>query len=121
VGLLLPQRCKYIDDNSDNYVVSGIADEWYFHKLHMLCYPLKRLLTKNLGSVAGGSLFSGLFYIPSLVISLLAPETDCTACNFFDLTRSDVYAYIYLTGNSYCPSSRQMQYLCLRSRICRQN
>jgi hypothetical protein len=100
-------------------VISGIADEWYFHKLNMMCYPFKRLFAKNLGSVVGGSLFSGFFYLPALLVSLFAPSVDCTVCNFFDLARSDVYAYIYLTGNSYCPSSRQAQYLCKRSRICR--
>ena len=100
-------------------MISGIADEWYFHKMHLFCYPLKRLFTKNFGSVVGGSLLSGLFYIPSLLVSFLAPQIDSTVCNFFDLPRSDVYAYIYLTGNSYCPSSRQAQYLCLRSRICK--
>jgi hypothetical protein len=102
-------------------VISGIADEWYFHKLDMLCYPLKRLFAKNLGSVVGGSLLTGLLYLPALLVSFLAPNVDCALCNFFDLARTDVYAYIYLTGNSYCPSSRQTQYLCRRSRICRGN
>lgn len=85
----------------------------------MLCYPIKRLFTKNLGSVVGGSFLTAFFYIPELIISFLTPGKDCCFCNFFDMARSDAYAYIYLTGNSYCPSSRQTQYLCLRSRICR--
>lgn len=101
--------------------MSGIACEWYFHKLGMLCYPLRRLVCKNIGSVIGGSLLTGFFYLPALVISFLAPDMDCAVCNLFDLARSDVYSYIYLTGNSYCPSSRQTQYLCRRSRTCREN
>lgn len=87
----------------------------------MCCYPLKRLMTKNLGSVASGSLILGLFYLPSLIISFLCPQVNCCCCNICDLTRTDVYSYIYLTGNSYCPSSRQTSYLCQRSKICRQN
>lgn len=104
-----------------NYVMSGIADEWYFHKIDTLCYPLRRFFLKNIGSVVGGSLLTGFFYLPALILSFLAPNADCTLCNLFDLARSDVYSYIYLTGNSYCPSSRQVQYLCRRSRICREN
>jgi len=71
--------------------------------------------------VVGGAFLSGFFYLPSLIISFLMSNEDCCICNLFDLTRSDVYAYIYLTGNSFCASSRQSQYLCYRSRICREN
>jgi hypothetical protein len=78
-------------------------------------------MKKNIGSIASGSLLSGLFYIPSLIISFLCPEVDCCFFNLFDLTRTDAYSYIYLTGNSYCPSSRQTRYLCQRSKICREN
>lgn len=104
-----------------NYTVSGIGSEWYFHKLGMCCYPLKRLFCKNLGSVAGGSFLTAFFYLPGLVVSFLAERVDSCVCNCLDLARGDAYTYIYLTGNSYCPSVRQVQYLCARSRICREN
>lgn len=64
---------------------------------------------------------SSIFFIPSLLVSFFFPSSDFCLCNFFDLTRSDSYAYIYLTGNSYCPSSRHAQYLCHRSAICKAN
>jgi hypothetical protein len=42
----------------------------------IFCWPLKRLFTKNFGSVVGGSLFTGFFYIPALIISFLASRVD---------------------------------------------
>ena len=99
-----------------------MACNWYFQKEEAgCCQPFKWLMCRNIGSVIGGSLLSALFYFPNLLISFLCPQSDCCFCNFFDLARSDVYAYIYLTGNSYCPSSRHAQYLSHRSEICRQN
>ena len=82
---------------------------------------MRRLFFKNLGSVAGGSFLSSLFFLPSLFFSILTPGVSCCLCDVLDLARSDVYTWIYLTGNSYCGSSRQTQYLCNRSKICRHN
>jgi hypothetical protein len=79
----------------------------------------KKCLRFNFGSVAGGSFINGFFYFPSLIINLICPRIDFFLCNIFDLVRSDSYSYIGLTGNSYCPSVRQCQYLCYRSNICR--
>lgn len=64
---------------------------------------------------------SGFFYYLSLIVDLFFPKIDFCFCNFFDLIRTEAYSYIYLTGNSYCPSVRQVQYLCARSRVCREN
>lgn len=121
MGPFLLPRHVYFPLYIVNYIISGLSCEWYFRNDATWYTPVKRLFTKNIGSIAGGSFLSSLFFIPSLLISFLFPTTDCCLCNFFDLTRSDVYAWIYLSGNSYCPSSRQTQYLCNRSAICRAN
>lgn len=71
--------------------------------------------------MAGGSFLSSLFFLPSLFFSILTPKAECFICNWLDLARSDVYTWIYLSGNSYCGSSRQTQYLCNRSATCRAN
>lgn len=121
VGFVLFQRLLYFYDNLVNYLVSGLSCEWYFGHPTSWYTPVKRLFCKNLGSVAGGSFLSSLFFLPSLFFSIIAPKSDWCLCNFFDLTRSDVYTWIYLSGNSYCNSSRQTQYLCNRSATCRSN
>lgn len=66
-------------------------------------------------------MINGFFYLPSLLINLFFPRVDFFCCNLFDLVRTDAYSYIGLTGNSYCPSVRQTQYLCYRSSVCREN
>lgn len=82
---------------------------------------MKRLFTKNLGSLAGGSFLGSLFFIPSMLISIFCARVDSCCCNFFDLAREDAYTWIYLSGNSFCPSSRECQYLSRRSSICKMN
>jgi hypothetical protein len=106
---------------SDNYIISGLSCEWYFKRETTWYTPVRRLFCRNIGSVASGSLLSSILFIPSLLVSFFFPSSDCCLCNFFDLTRSDSYAYIYLTGNSFCPSSRHAQYLCHRSAISKAN
>ena len=76
---------------------------------------MKRLCAKNLGSVVGGSFLNAFLYIPGLIVNLFCDDVDFCFCNLFDMTRGDAYAYIYLTGTSYCNSCRQCQYLCYRS------
>lgn len=56
-----------------------------------------------------------------MFINLCCNNTDSLCCNLFDLPREDSYPYVYMTSTSYCPSVRQVQYLCKRSRICRGN
>ena len=74
-----------------------------------------------MGSVAGGSFLSCLFFLPALFFSIIKANIQCFLCDCLDLARSDVYSWIYLSGNSYCGSSRQTQYLCSRSATCRSN
>ncbi len=107
--------------NAVNYCVSGCACQWYIGKDYSCCQPLKWALLKNFGSIVGGSFINGFLYLPSLVVNLFCSELDICCCNCLDLPRFDVYSYIYLTGNSYCPSVRQCQYLCKRSEIARTN
>ena len=76
---------------------------------------MKSLICKHFGSVVGGSLLSGFFYIPDLIVNLCCSDVDCCLCNCFDILRGDSYPYIYLTGSSYCNAARQCQYLCERS------
>ena len=104
-----------------NFCVSGVAIQWYFRKEVNCCYPLSALFTKHFGSIAGGSFINAFLYIPNLFVNLFCNNKDNFCCNCLDLPREDAYPYIYMTSTSYCPSVRQVQYLCNRSRICRGN
>jgi hypothetical protein len=89
-------------------------------KNHTVFTPLKLLLTKNFGSVVGGSFMNGFFSLFDLIFDLLRPDStsncECYktfyrsvfSCigDFFNLVRADAFAYIALTGNPYCNSSR---------------
>ena len=103
-----------------DYCISGCAVQWYFQKEEFsCCQPLKYLFCKNIGSVISGSFINGFLYIPSLIINTFCDDVDFCLCNLFDMSRGDVYAYIYLTGASYCHACRQCEYLCYRSEICK--
>lgn len=93
--------------------------DWYFGQKVNCCQPFKALICKHFGSVAGGSFFSAFFFFPNLFIDLCCNSSNNFCCNCLDLPRADAYAYIYMTGITYCPAVRQAQYLCKRSRICR--
>ena len=121
MGSLLLPWLMYLFTDSVYYITSGLACEWYFERDISWYTPIKRYFCKNVGSVASGSFLSCLFFIPSMLISLFFPNTDCCCCNFFDLAREDAYSWVYLTGNSFCPSSRQTQYISKRSSICCEN
>ena len=56
-----------------------------------------------------------------MIVNFFCSTVDCCCCNCFDMLRGDVYGYMYLTGDSYCQSARQCQYLCDRSEICEEN
>ncbi len=107
-----------------NYIISSTAAEEFFklkgEKTECFEYQ-KKCLRFNFGSVAGGSFINGFFYFPSLLVNLFCSRVNFACCNLFDLVRTDAYSYIGLTGNSYCPSVRQTQYLCYRSNVCREN
>jgi hypothetical protein len=89
-------------------------------KDHTVFTPIKLLITKNFGSVVAGAFMNGFFSIFDLIFDLLRPDSDSNnecykkfytsmlMCigNFFNLVRSDAYAYITLTGTPYCNASR---------------
>lgn len=118
LGSFIPQRCMYKFYNIVNLCVSGNAVDWYFRKNPNFCVSFKAWLCKHAGSVAGGSFLGAFFYIPYLIIDICCNGMDCGCLDF---PRSDAYPYLYMTGASYCPSVRQCQYLCSRSKICRGN
>ena len=70
---------------------------------------------------------NGWFAVPDFIFDNLRSEEfqgegRCARCldaldDFFDLVRSDAMAYVYLTGNPYCNSSRYCEYLCQHSSI----
>ncbi len=107
--------------NIVNFCVSGLAIQWYFRKQFNCYYPLKALFLKHFGSVAGGSFLTAFLYIPNLFIDLCCNNKNALLCNCLDLPRKDAYPYIYMTGTSFCPAVRQVQYVCTRSKICQGN
>jgi hypothetical protein len=112
-----------------NFCVSGNAVDWYWTRKAACYQPYQRLLCKNWGSVVGGSFLNAFFEVPTLLIELLVchPQTCCSKlgtmcynkCNlctcFFDLVRTDAYAYINLTGIPFCDAARQTSRLADRS------
>jgi hypothetical protein len=71
---------------------------------------------------------NGWFAVPDFIFDCVRgedhqeEESGCGRClnavdDFFDLVRSDAMAYVYLTGNPYCNSSRYCEYLCQHSSI----
>ena len=64
---------------------------------------------------------NAFLFIPNIFIDLCCNNSNFICCNCLDLPRGDAYPYIYMTSTSYCPSVRQVQYLCSRSRICKGN
>ena len=75
---------------------------------------------------------TGFLSLEDFIFDILKPDenanpdgcyTSCYNCccilciRIFDLVRSDAMAYINLTGNPYCNSSRYCEYLCDRSII----
>jgi len=85
-----------------------------------------RLLSKNWGSVAGGSFVNAFFEIPTFIIELFVchPGTCCSKigticqnkCSAFsfltNLVRSDSYTYINISGIPYCNASRECAKIC---------
>jgi hypothetical protein len=67
--------------NSVNFCVSGVAVDWYWGKSPVHWYtPVKRLVTKNWGSVVAGSFLNAFFEIPTLIAELLTCHRN-TCCN----------------------------------------
>jgi len=106
-----------------NFVVSGAATDWYWNRpQNTNCYnPYQRLLCKHWGSVVGGSFLNAFFGLPRAIIELFIchPQACCpgigsccyNSCSwytcFWDLIRTDAYAYQNLSGIPFCNSARQ--------------
>ena len=121
-----------MDDNLVNFCVSTQAVNWYFEKDEGFCYGFQLLLCKHLGSVIGGAFMTGFFSVEDFIFDFIKPDenanpdgcyTKCYGClcklciGIFDLVRSDAMAFMSLTGNPFCNSSRYCEYLCDRSII----
>lgn len=114
-----------------NYCVSGNAADWYWGpqlfdsqaKVSNIRWSTSfhRLITKNWGSVAGGSFINAFFEIPSLLLELVVchkktccsrlGETCDSRCSCFsfisDLVRTDAYAFIHFSGLGFCTAARE--------------
>lgn len=104
-------------------MVSGAATDWYWNRpQNTNCYnPYQRLLCKHWGSVVGGSFLNAFFGLPRAIIELFIchPQACCpgigsfcyNSCSwytcFWDLIRTDAYAYQNLSGIPFCNSARQ--------------
>lgn len=104
-----------------------MAVDWYWGKNAAHWYtPMRRLVTKNWGSVVAGSFLNAFFEIPTLIAELFTCHKG-TACNrageacesnlfcfdyVFNLIRTDVYSYINLSGIPYCNSARECAKIC---------
>lgn len=122
----------YLFHNVVNFCVSGQAVNWYFDEDKGFFYAFKLLLCKHMGSVIGGAFMTGFFSIGDFLFDFVKPDENanpdgcynkcyqcCCKCCFliFDLIRSDAMAFINLTGNPFCNSSRYCEFLCDRSVI----
>lgn len=85
-----------------------------------------------MGSVIAGAYITGFLSLFDFIFDFVKPDenanpdgcyTNCYKCfcvcciRVFDLVRSDAMAFINLTGNPFCNSSRYCEYLCDRSII----
>ena len=121
----------YSIHNADNFVLSGLATEWYCDQAPSLCTTFSRLLRFHFGSVVGGSFLNAFFNLIDFFLESLRcyPDGTCPACapfctsvtascaNLFDLVRTDVYSYSNLTGVDYCNSARFCEHLIETSRL----
>jgi len=90
-----------------------------------------RFLKYHFGSVAAGSFMNAFFNFFDFIYETFRcyPEGTCPmmspCCNccdkifgcFFDLIRTDAYAYINLNGIPYCNAARNCEDLCHQSRL----
>jgi hypothetical protein len=127
LGTAVSTRCMYEWIKIVNFCVSGVAIDWYWGKGSNHWYtPMRRLITKNWGSVAAGSFLNAFLELPTLIVELLTCHKN-TCCNrageccenscfcfdyVFNLVRTDVYSYINLSGIPYCNSARECTKIC---------
>ena len=90
-----------------------------------------RLLRCHFGSVVGGAFLNGFFNLIDFLLEALRcyPDGACPPCasccdcllgccgDIFDLVRTDVYAYINLTGIAYCNAARNCEHLIAESAL----
>ena len=106
--------------------------QWYYDEDQSFFYPFKLLICKHFGSVVAGSFMTGFFSIFDFLLDFIKPSSSensynpgcyarchkfsCFCCDkLSDLVRSDSMAFINISGNPYCNSSRYCEYLCERS------
>lgn len=102
-----------------------MATQWYTSRDSSCCVTFKRLLVYHFGSVVGGSFLNAFFNIFNFILESIRCYKD-GACplfascydsicscqmNFLELIRTDVYAYINLTGIAYCNAARNCEHL----------
>lgn len=87
------------------------------------------MVCKHLGSVIASAFMTGFFLPVDLVVDLVKPDTEggfvnnylCCGSQILDLVRSDALAYVNLTGNPFCNSSKYCEYLCRESFVMDRN
>lgn len=100
---------------------------WYWGKKpnHWTTH-IRRLFTKNWGSIAAGSFVNAFFELPTLLVELIICrkgtccskagdfcENSCSCLDYvFNLVRTDAYTYINLAGIPFCDSGRECTKIC---------
>jgi len=109
-------------------MISAEAVEWYYGNPCQCCNGLFTMVCKHLGSVIACSFMTAFFGLADFIFDSLIPDCDhntgnpifkCCICfaGYFDLTRSDSMAFVYLTGNAYCNSARYCEYVVNKSEL----
>jgi hypothetical protein len=115
--------------NLVNFIVSGLAVQWYTKSDENGCISFFRIVKNHFGSIVAGSFLNAFFGLFDFIFESLRcyPEGPCNACaacckpiydcfgNFLELIRTDVYAYINLTGIAYCEAARNCEKICNRN------
>lgn len=58
----------YLDINIVNFVISGLATQWYTNSDLSACITFKRLLKYHFGSVVGGSFLNAFFNVVNFIL-----------------------------------------------------
>ena len=79
--------------------------------------PIKLLFKYHLGSVIAGAFMDAFFFIFDYFIDIIRSDNNTNSCinyidSCLDLVRTDAMAFIILTGNPFCNSSRYCELLC---------
>lgn len=58
----------YLDSNLVNFIISGLATQWYTNSEVSACITFKRLLKYHFGSVTGGSFLNAFFNVVNFIL-----------------------------------------------------